>query len=236
MPKTVGLVTHPDCSLHTSDGHPEFAGRTRAIEKHFQEIGLISQLVPITAREATLEELALNHDRSFVKRIGSIKPRGIQFLDADTYFNEHSWHAARLSYGGAILAVDKVMQGEIDRAFCCLRPPGHHAENAESMGFCIFNNIAGAARFALTKHGLSRVAIFDFDVHHGNGTQSAFYEDNSVYFTSLHQWPFYPGTGAATENGNGRGRGYTMNFPLNSGTTGKQAIELVESRFRKAME
>jgi acetoin utilization deacetylase AcuC-like enzyme len=163
-------------------------------------------------------------------------PRGVQLLDADTYVTPFSTQAALLSYGGALLAVNKVMTDEWDRAFCALRPPGHHAEYDHQMGFCIFNNIAGAARYAIETYALERVAIIDFDVHHGNGTQWAFYEESSVHFTSLHQWPFYPGTGAAGETGRGNGSGFNLNLPLFAGTSGKTAIEQIKAKFLPAME
>jgi acetoin utilization deacetylase AcuC-like enzyme len=234
--RKVGLVTHKDCSLHDWPSHAENAQRTDAVEHHFVVTGLDRQLIHAKAREATVDELELVHDHSYVERLSHFRPQGIHMLDGDTYINEHSWHAARLSYGGALLAVDRLMTGAWERAFCVLRPPGHHAMHNHAMGFCIFNNVAGAARYAQKQFAVPRVAIVDFDVHHGNGTQWSFYHDNSVHFTSLHQYPFYPGTGAAYEIGSGEGEGYTLNLPLSAGTDGKAAIALFEPEFRAAME
>jgi acetoin utilization deacetylase AcuC-like enzyme len=236
MSRRVGFVTHPDCARHNCAVHTEHAGRTEAIERHFQETGLIDQLIPLPAREATIEELALNHDPGYIDEIRTMNPACVQLIDNDTYITPDSWHAALLSYGGAILAVEKVIRGELDRAFCCLRPPGHHAEYHRAMGFCLFNNIAGAARYARQSCGIERVAIVDFDVHHGNGTQYSFYSDSSVHFTSIHQWPLFPGTGSANEKGISDGSGFTWNIPLSPGTTGAAALALFEPGFRRAME
>ncbi len=189
-----------------------------------------------SAREATIDELLLNHSKDYVDQIAGLHEHGIVMLDGDTYANEHSFHAARLSYGGALLAVEKVFSGEWQRGFCVIRPPGHHAMHNHAMGFCIFNNIAGAARFALKSGNVARVAIADFDVHHGNGTQFSFYNNSAVHFTSMHQYPFYPGTGASYETGSGAGEGFTLNLPLTAGTTGAEATALFEPAFREAME
>jgi len=236
LKRRVGFVTHPDCSLHNWPSHAENAQRTDALEHHFAETGLTQQLLGAQAREATRDELTLNHDRGYVDKLARLRPEGIHMLDGDTYINEHSWHAALLSYGGTILALEKVMAGEWDRAFCSLRPPGHHAMFDHPMGFCVFNNIAGAAHAARQRFYVARVAIVDFDVHHGNGTQWSFYDDDTVHFTSLHQYPFYPGTGASYETGSGKGEGFTLNFPLSAGTDGKAALVLFEPEFRAAME
>jgi acetoin utilization deacetylase AcuC-like enzyme len=234
--RRVGFVTHPDCSLHNWPAHAENARRTDAIERHFEAIGLAEKLIATFAREATKDELMLNHDSQYIKQLARLIPRGIQMLDGDTYINEHSWRAALLSYGGSILAVEKVLTGEWERAFCSLRPPGHHAMFDHAMGFCLFNNVAGAARAAQSRYGIERVAIVDFDVHHGNGTQWSFYEDNTVHYTSIHQYPFYPGTGASYETGAGIAEGYTLNLPLSPGSDGKTALILFEPAFRSAMD
>jgi acetoin utilization deacetylase AcuC-like enzyme len=232
----VGFVTHPDCSLHDWSTHVENARRTEAIEHHFEVSGLTQRLDAVAARAATREELVLNHDPAYIERLASLKPDGLQMLDGDTYINEHSFHAALLSFGGALLAVEKVLTDKWKRAFCVLRPPGHHSMYDRAMGFCLFNNVAGAARYARAHFGLGHAAIVDFDVHHGNGTQWSFYHDSSVHYTSLHQYPFYPGSGAAQETGSGEGKGYTLNFPLSAGTDGKTAIAVFEPEFRASME
>ncbi len=233
--RKVAFITHLDCDRHSQIGHPECAARTAAIASHFEKTGLLSQLVALTAAPATVEQVALNHDMAYIEYVKATIARGGAFLDPDTYVTEYSFAAALLSYGGALLAVDKVVSGELDRAFCCLRPPGHHAGYETSQGFCIFNNIAGAARYAQTNHGLTRISIVDFDAHHGNGTQWSFYEDNSVHYTSLHQYPFYPGTGAAGERGRGVGEGFNLNLPLPAGTTGKPAAEKLGREYVAAM-
>lgn len=236
MRRRVGLITHPDCSLHDWPSHAENARRTDAVERHFRGVGLTQQLIAMEAREATKGELAQNHDSEYIKRLMQLKPHGLQMLDGDTYINEHSLHAAMLSYGGSILAVEKVLTGEWERAFCSLRPPGHHAMFDHAMGFCLFNNVAGAARAAQGRFGIERVAIADFDVHHGNGTQWSFYEEKTVHYTSIHQYPFYPGTGAFNEVGTGAGKEFTLNIPLPAGTDGKTALALFEPEFCAAMD
>lgn len=233
--RRVGFVTHPDCALHDCEGHPEHAGRTKAIERYFKETGLADLLIPVTPREANISELELNHEPGYIAWVKQLSPTGLQHLDNDTYVNPHSWRAALLAYGGVITAVEELTEGELDRAFCCLRPPGHHAEYDRGMGFCVFNNIAGGAHYARKSCGIDRVAIIDFDVHHGNGTQRSFYADKTVHFTSVHQWPFYPGTGFASDEGVGAGEGFTINIPLCAGTRGVAAIGLLEMEFREAM-
>ncbi len=234
--KRVAYITHADCLQHTCAGHPENAERLMAVDKAIYSTELIKKLTEIEPRPASVEELELNHDHDYVKSILRLKPEGLRLLDADTYINQHSANAALLAYGAGVQAVDMVISGEFDRAFCAVRPPGHHALHDKAMGFCLFNNIAGAAQYARHKCGLERVAIVDFDVHHGNGTQWSFYEDDTVHFTSLHQWPFYPGSGAAEERGKGAGEGFTLNIPLNAGCDGKTALAKLRQSFETAMQ
>lgn len=234
--RRTGFITHPDCDLHNCPGHPENAERTSAIKSHFERIGLSNKLIPLAARKATIAEVNLVHETAYIESVRSRIGQGIDFLDLDTYVTPDSYTAALVSYGGALTAVDQIFAGKIERAFCCLRPPSHHAGANYSKGFCIFNNIAGAARYAQVKCGLKRVSIFDFDGHHGNGTQDIFYQDATVHYTSLHQYPFYPGTGSAREQGRGDGQGYNLNLPLTAGCGGKQAIELVQENYVAAME
>lgn len=233
--KRVAYISHPDCLLHDCDGHPENADRLRAVESALVDAGLMDRMIRLEARPATVEEISLCHDRDYVHALVNLKPVGLRLIDPDTYINPHSARAALLAFGCGLLALQKIVHRDIDRAFCAVRPPGHHAEHNRAMGFCLFNNVAGTAAFALEKLNFSRIAIFDFDVHHGNGTQSTFYEDDRVHVSSLHQWPFYPGSGGAHETGKGKGSGLNLNFPLDAGTEGHSALKLVEPVWREAM-
>lgn len=234
--KQVAYITHQDCLLHTCAGHPESGERLTALDRAICDSGLIKNLTAFEPRIATMEELELNHDHDYVRSIMRLKPEGIRLLDADTYINVHSARSAMLAYGAGLDAVDRVLAGEFERVFCAVRPPGHHALHDRSMGFCLFNNIAGAARYAQKKHSVKRVAIIDFDVHHGNGTQWSFYEDDSVHVTSMHQWPFFPGSGGAQEIGKGTGEGYNLNIPLEAGTNGSAALQIFQPQFERAMD
>lgn len=234
--KKVAYITHKDCLLHTYEGHPENAQRMVALDNAIYSSGLIGNLTEIEPRLATIDELELNHDHDYIRSIMRLKPDGLRLLDADTYINRDSANAAMVAYGAGIEAVERVTKGEFARAFCSVRPPGHHALRDRSMGFCIFNNVAGAAHFARKHSGIARVAVIDFDVHHGNGTQESFYDDPSVHFTSMHQWPFYPGSGGAHERGKGAGEGFNLNIPLDAGTTGKAALAKLKPAFESAMD
>lgn len=169
-------------------------------------------------REATPEEISLNHDRGYIDMVERACAEGRDSLDMDTYLNESSFKAACCGVGGALDGVDLAMSGEFRKIMLTVRPPGHHAEHSRAMGFCIFNNAAVAARYALEKYGLERVAVFDWDVHHGNGTQHSFEDISEVFYVSVHQWPHYPGTGSFDEIGFGKGRGATLNCPMRSGS------------------
>ncbi|ADH87327.1 histone deacetylase family protein [Desulfurivibrio alkaliphilus] len=163
------------------------------------------------------DTLALNHDRRHIARVAKTAGSPFECLDPDTYTSARSYEAACLAAGAAVAAVDLVLGGEADNAFALVRPPGHHAEHDHTSGFCLFNNIAVAARHALKNHGLERVLIVDWDLHHGNGTQHAFYDTDQVLFFSTHQYPYFPGSGALSETGQGAGEGYTINVPLQGG-------------------
>src|SRR3954468_10826092 len=157
------------------------------------------------------------HPQEYVDAIARISEQGGGMLDADTVASRGSFEAALHAAGGAVRAIDALLGAEAATTFSALRPPGHHAEPARAMGFCLFNNVAVAARHARDAHGVERVLILDWDVHHGNGTQDVFYETGEALFCSIHQWPLYPGTGAAGETGSGAGRGYTVNMPVPPG-------------------
>jgi acetoin utilization deacetylase AcuC-like enzyme len=203
---------------HDTDPHPESPERLVAIGHSLRAAGMFDDRRVLTPEPATLDAVLAVHAPHVVDLVQRAAHQGGAWLDPDTYVSPDSYEVALLAAGGACRAVDAVLSGEAARAFAFVRPPGHHAEPNRSMGFCLFNNIAVAAEHALNSHGLERVAVVDWDVHHGNGTQAAFYNRPDVLFISLHQYPFYPGSGAAAERGAGAGEGYTINIPLPAGS------------------
>lgn len=218
---TTGLFTHCTCSSHiTPPGHPERVARLDAVSSHLSGPAF-TRLVRKEATPAQRRSLALAHTERHIDSIlGSEIPEGrFARIDADTAMSRGSSEAAVLAAGAVIAAVDAVMTGELQNAFCAVRPPGHHAERDRAMGFCLFNNIAVGALHARAAHGLSRIAVVDFDVHHGNGTQDIFFDDPALLYASTHQWPLYPGTGAASEQGVA---GNILNVPLPPGAGGKE--------------
>jgi acetoin utilization deacetylase AcuC-like enzyme len=196
-------------------GHPERPERLEALVGGLRKEGLLERLIARRPRPATAAELRRVHTEEHVARVAASEGRTVRF-DPDTQAGPHSYAAALVAAGALVDAVDRVQKGEIDRALCAVRPPGHHATAGRAMGFCLFNNVAVAAAQAL-HHGLRRVMIVDFDVHHGNGTQDVFYSDRRVLYVSSHAFPFYPGTGALDEVGEGEGRGFTVNLPMPPG-------------------
>ncbi|MEK6571258.1 MAG: histone deacetylase, partial [Bacteroidota bacterium] len=210
------FIYHDDYLKHkTGFMHPEHEGRLIAIIDHLQKTDLWDSLLHITPSPADREWIFKVHTPDYVKFVQEMCERGATVLDqGDTHVCRESYDVALLAVGGVIAGVDAVMDGRAKNAFCAVRPPGHHAESSRAMGFCLFNNIAVGARYVQEKHGVGRVAIVDWDVHHGNGTQEIFYKDPSVLYISTHQYPFYPGTGSASEKGEGRGEGFTVNVPL----------------------
>jgi len=234
-----GYVYDPIYLKHETGYHPENAKRLEAVMAHLEETGLIEQLTPVNPRPATAEELNYVHRASYVSRIKDAAAEGIDWLDADTVMSPDSYDAARYAAGGAIEATDAVISGKVSSAFALVRPPGHHATATAAMGFCLFNNIAIAARHALKKQKLEKVAIIDFDVHHGNGTQEAFDSDPQVLYISAHQYPHYPGSGTIYETGSGAAQGSKVNIPLPAGSGDdeyrqvfEQIIVPVTKRFR----
>ena len=201
---------------HTLSGHPEHAGRLTRIQELLQSTHLAETLTRVPTRPASREQLARVHTRAHLDHVLEMSYRG-GYLDPDTYIRDGSWDAALHAAGGMIALVEKVARGELDNGFALVRPPGHHAEANRAMGFCLFNNVAVAARAAQTEFGLQRILIVDWDVHHGNGTQHIFYDDPTVMFFSVHQYPYYPGTGAKEERGAGPGEGTTVNVPFPGG-------------------
>lgn len=214
-------VTHPDYRLHNLEGHPENAARIEAVWRLLDETGVSQQLKRVEPQPASVEQLRFAHTGHMIERVQRASMRGMGMLDPDTYVRAASYDVARLAAGGAVAAVDAVLGGEADNALAVVRPPGHHATPDRAMGFCLFNNIAIAARYAQRQYpSIDHVLIVDYDVHHGNGTQDVFYNDPSVMFISAHQHPFYPGSGALNETGAGPGLGTTINMPLRGGVGG----------------
>jgi acetoin utilization deacetylase AcuC-like enzyme len=216
---TVAYISHADCGRHdTGWRHPEHVGRLRAIPRALREnIELFHALEHVEGRHATVDELALAHDARYVELVRQLAESGGGALDADTIVSEGSWDAARAGAGCLLDAVDLAAERNV-RSFCAVRPPGHHALFNAGMGFCLFGNVAIAAHYARQRHGIERVLIVDWDVHHGNGTQALVEHDPTIRFISMHQAPWYPGTGAAADRGPHRS---VWNVPL----PGKRAPE-----------
>lgn len=222
------LVTHPASLNHlTPPGHPERPDRLRAIAQVLDE-DRFKDLVRVEAPAASLDTIALCHPMDFIEAIRDATPKqGLVRIDADTSMSPGSFEAAIRAVGGAIHAVDEVIAKKADNAFVCHRPPGHHAETIRPMGFCLFNTAAIAARYAQKQHGLHRTAMVDFDVHHGNGSQEIFWKDATVMYSSTHQMPLYPGTGAVSERGE---HDNIVNAPLSAGDGGDRFRQAFESR------
>ncbi|HUA59356.1 MAG TPA: histone deacetylase [Verrucomicrobiae bacterium] len=217
--------------------HPERPERYDAVIGGLRRAGILNKLTPIASREITEEELLLCHTPAYLRTARRDVESGSPFLSTgDTDITPNSWGVASRAAGGVLNAVDTVHTGQARNAFCVVRPPGHHANASRGMGFCVFNNVALAARYAQKKHGVARILICDWDVHHGNGTQDIFYSDPSVFFFSTHQWPLYPGTGRANESGEGDGYGTTMNFPFPAGSGRREILGAVEQSLMPAMK
>jgi acetoin utilization deacetylase AcuC-like enzyme len=226
------IIHHPVYAQHdTGPGHPETASRYQVVMTALQsDVELWPTLIEKSAPEAARGDIQACHSPQLVKTIERVVSDGSGYLDADTAVSMRSMDAALRAAGGACLAIDSVMSGEVKNAFVPCRPPGHHATAERSMGFCLFNNVAIAARYAQNRYReIDRVVILDWDVHHGNGTQGIFYDDSSVFFFSMHQYPWYPGTGARGETGIGRGAGYTMNIPLKALTPAIEQKRMFEA-------
>jgi acetoin utilization deacetylase AcuC-like enzyme len=214
MKRTTAIVYDPFNLRHTREGHPENYRRLEKTWGLLEQDGILSQLTMAPSSMAPLESVLRVHTARYVDRLQMAAMLGGGHLDADTYLNADSYTAALLAAGGMLNVLDIVLWGRANNGFALVRPPGHHALAYVGMGFCLLANVAIAARWAQERHGVQRVLIVDFDVHHGNGTQDIFYDDPNVLFFSTHQFPFYPGTGAAEEIGEGKGRGATINVPF----------------------
>ena len=224
-----GIVKNDRYLDHVADAyHPESPERLQAIYAMLQEPDQKEKFVEIKPRMATDEELELIHLPHYIQLVASTARRSLMMLDPDTYACPKSYETAKLAAGGVMEAVDKVLRGEVDNAFAFIRPPGHHAESNRAMGFCLFNNVAIAAQYALQTHRLKRGLIIDWDLHHGNGTQHSFYENASVLYFSTHQFPYYPGTGFINEVGSGAGKGFTVNVPLPTGPGDAEYMRVFE--------
>jgi acetoin utilization deacetylase AcuC-like enzyme len=215
---TTAIITNPLHAAHDEPRHVEQAARLAAIEAALDTSGLRADLVELAPRPADEQQILAVHEPRLLAAVRSTAAHPRAWLDPDTYTTALSYQAALLAAGAAVQAVGAVVGGRASNAFALVRPPGHHATPLRPMGFCLFNNIAVAARHALGALGLERVAIVDYDVHHGNGTQDCFYDDGQVLFCSTHAWPLYPGTGVVQEAGAESGYGLTLNLPLPHGT------------------
>lgn len=213
-------------------GHPESPERYEAVTRGLADAGVLDQMPRIASRSATEDEIALCHTREYMRVVEQDIARGAHDLSTgDTAISAKSLDVASRAVGGVLNAIDMIMTNGTRRAFCAVRPPGHHATPDRGMGFCIYNNVAIAARHAQRQHGVERVLIADWDVHHGNGTQDIFYEDGSVFFFSTHQHPWYPGTGSARETGEGDGSNTTLNYPAPAGSGENEIV----GAFRKLL-
>lgn len=218
-------------------GHPEQPARYHAVTRGIEDTGILPQLERLDVRAATEDEIALVHGRKYIAAVKREIAAGAHELSTgDTNVGPRSFDVAVRAVGGVLNAVDAVVAGKAANAFCAVRPPGHHARPDQGMGFCIFNQIAIATRYAQRQHGLAKVMIADWDVHHGNGTQDTFYEDGSVFFMSTHQSPWYPGTGAAKETGEGKGKGCILNFPFAAGSGRAEILGVFRENLRRAAD
>lgn len=214
---STGYVYDPIFLEHDLRGHPENRERLRHILEALEGHGVLGAMVQVPASPVTRERLERVHSPSYIEFVRQVAEQGGGSLDPDTYVRPRSYEAALLAAGGTVALVAEVLAGRLENGFALVRPPGHHALRHRGMGFCLFNNVAVAALYALEEAGLERVLLVDFDVHHGNGTQDAFYRDPRVLYFSTHQYPHYPGTGHWREIGEGPGQGYTVNVPLEAG-------------------
>ena len=221
---TIALISHSDCGRHdTGWGHPEHVGRLRAVMSALREHPeLLGALRHVEGRHAAPDELALAHDPRYIALVREMAAGGGGQLDPDTVTSEGSWDASTAGAGSVLDGVDLAFSGDARRSFCAVRPPGHHAVRGRGMGFCIFSNVAIAAHYARSRHGAARVLVVDWDVHHGNGTQAVVERERDIHFVSMHQWPWYPGTGAAADRGAHRN---VWNVPLPAGLPAQRYVD-----------
>ena len=229
-----GLITSDTYQNHnTGEGHPEKIDRVTAVIENFKKLDNKNL---VWKKPSNFEQSILikTHTKDYIKQVNLSFPQsGLKFLDGDTVVSPGSKDATKDAVGSIISAIDGVEKKEFKNAFCCVRPPGHHAEKEKAMGFCIFNNVAVGANYLIEKYKYKKIAIIDFDVHHGNGTQDIFYNDKNVLYISTHQYPYYPGSGSEKENGKYNN---VLNIPLEAGTTGNEYLNAYEKALDKIKE
>ena len=231
--KTCIVTTDSYLNHDTGEGHPEKPDRVTVVIDNLKKIKP-KNLLWMKPKKFDYKYLELAHDKNYLHKINDSFPKeGLNFLDGDTIVSPGSKKATRDATGSIITAIDGVMNKDFNNAFCAVRPPGHHAEKQKAMGFCVYNNVAVGAYYLLEKYNLNKVAIIDFDVHHGNGTQDIFYDHEKVLYISSHQFPYYPGTGAFNEKGN---KDNVLNIPLNAGTQPHEFLNAYENIFKKLNE
>ncbi|HID94723.1 MAG TPA: histone deacetylase [Candidatus Latescibacteria bacterium] len=227
-----GLVYDPIYLLHNPGrDHPERPERLAFMVKHLETTGLLARLQPVPPYQASIDWVVRVHHPGYIEHVAEVCRRGHGYLNSlDTGVCCDSYHIALMAVGGVLSAIDAVMAGEVKNAFCAVRPPGHHAEADRAMGFCLFNNVAIAARYLQVNYQIERILIVDWDVHHGNGTQATFYDDPTVLYFSVHQYPHYPGSGSEREKGIDDGTGYTINVPMAAGCGDEDYVKTLQDQ------
>jgi len=236
MMKKTGFLFSKNFFDHQTGNHPECSERLTAIQSALCTSGIEKDLIFVEPEKATQEQISLIHSMDYIKSVLDSCQNGDRFLDFDTMICPESYDTAILAIGGVLKVLNLIKAGALNNGFCAVRPPGHHAESNRAMGFCLFNNVAIAARYAIQNLGLQKVFIIDWDVHHGNGTQNAFYSESEVFYSSLHQYPFYPGTGNYNEIGRGEGERFTMNFPLAQNNGDETYLSIFRDHLIPALE
>lgn len=231
-----GIIYHSRYLDHETGYHPENKERLLVIDRHLNDTGLYQRLVRIAPRMAGREEILLAHSSNYVDTVAQACLMGEQMLNLDTPICRDSYSVALLAAGGVLAGIDAIMDGKVAHAFAMVRPPGHHAPRDRSLGFCLFNNIAIGAKYLKERYFLERILIVDWDIHHGNGTQDIFYQEEGIFYLSLHQQNHYPFTGYGEEQGEGEGRGWTLNLPLPGGIYRERYREAFSSGLKKALQ
>ena len=233
MPSKTGIVKDERYMRHeTSTFHPESPKRLEAIYRMLGAPDMLENFPLIEPRYASPEEIGMIHENWYIEAVANTAGKPHFNLDPDTETSPESYETAKLAVGGFCNAIDAVVKGDVGNAFAFVRPPGHHAEADRAAGFCLFNNVAIGAMHAIKKHGMDRILIVDWDLHHGNGTQHSFYDDPHVIYFSTHQYPYYPGTGSVQETGSGAGKGYTVNVPLQTGPGDSEFVKIFNTILR----